>query len=99
MKHACRFTSFVWILSLFASAALARHSAGQVEKIAEGFQFVEGPVWKNKVGLLFSDIPANTVYRIRPDYTTVNDTGDNGASGMSCGLCQNYPNPFRKYFW
>lgn len=33
-----------------------------VEKIAEGFQFVEGPVWMNDL-LLFSDIPANTVYQ------------------------------------
>jgi len=33
-----------------------------VEKIAEGFQFVEGPVWKDGEGLLFSDIPADRVY-------------------------------------
>jgi gluconolactonase len=38
----------------------------QVEKIADGFQFVEGPVWKNG-SLLFSDIPANTVYRWTAD--------------------------------
>jgi gluconolactonase len=35
----------------------------ELEKIAEGFQFVEGPVWVDGVGLLFSDIPANTVYQ------------------------------------
>jgi gluconolactonase len=34
-----------------------------VEMIASGFQFVEGPVWKDGVGLLFSDIPANKVYQ------------------------------------
>lgn len=34
----------------------------QAEKIADNFQFVEGPVWKDGE-LLFSDIPANTVYR------------------------------------
>jgi len=34
----------------------------RVEKIAEGFQFVEGPVWVDDLGLLFSDIPANRVY-------------------------------------
>ncbi len=33
-----------------------------VEKITNGYQFVEGPVWKDGVGLLFSDIPANRVY-------------------------------------
>ena len=41
-------------------------SSIQVDKIAEGFQFVEGPVWKDD-GLLFSDIPANTIYRWTPD--------------------------------
>jgi gluconolactonase len=35
----------------------------ELEKIAEGFQFVEGPVWIDGIGLLFSDIPANTVYK------------------------------------
>jgi gluconolactonase len=39
----------------------------QPEKIADGFQFVEGPVWKNDAGLLFSDIPANTIYRWSAD--------------------------------
>ena len=37
----------------------------KVEKIAEGFEFVEGPVWKDG-RLLFSDIPANTVYQYTP---------------------------------
>jgi gluconolactonase len=37
-----------------------------VEKIADGFNWVEGPVWDRRDGsLLFSDIPANTVYRWR----------------------------------
>jgi gluconolactonase len=34
-----------------------------VERIAGGFQFVEGPIWKDGTGLLFSDIPANKVYQ------------------------------------
>ncbi len=34
-----------------------------VEMIASGFQFVEGPVWKDGLGLLFSDIPADKVYQ------------------------------------
>ena len=38
----------------------------KLEKIAEGFTWVEGPVW-NKQGayLLFSDIPSNAVYKWR----------------------------------
>jgi gluconolactonase len=42
----------------------------QVEKIADGFQFVEGPVWKDGVGLLFSDIPANKIYKWTPEAGT-----------------------------
>jgi len=33
------------------------------EVIADGFQFTEGPVWSEEGFLLFSDIPANVVYR------------------------------------
>jgi len=34
----------------------------KVEKLAEGFQFTEGPVWVDDY-LLFSDIPADTIYK------------------------------------
>lgn len=40
----------------------------KVFKLAEGFQFTEGPVWLNKDGgyLLFSDPNANTIYKYTP---------------------------------
>lgn len=38
-----------------------------LEKIADGFQFVEGPVWHPEGFLLFSDIPENTIYQWQPD--------------------------------
>ena len=34
--------------------------------VAEGFQFTEGPVWHPDGYLLFSDIPADTIYRCVP---------------------------------
>ena len=37
-----------------------------VKKIAEGFQFVEGPLWFEGE-LLFSDIPANKIYKWNKD--------------------------------
>jgi sugar lactone lactonase YvrE len=37
--------------------------AGDIETVAEGFKFTEGPVWMPGEGLLFSDIPADTIYR------------------------------------
>jgi gluconolactonase len=40
----------------------------RVEKVAEGFQFVEGPVWVRDGGyLLFSDPNGNTIYSWSPD--------------------------------
>ena len=38
-----------------------------VEKVDTGFKFTEGPVWNASEGcLLFSDIPANIIYRWQP---------------------------------
>jgi gluconolactonase len=38
-----------------------------VEELADGFRWVEGPAWDARTGtLLFSDIPANAVLRLRP---------------------------------
>lgn len=57
------------IVAGFVSVAGAQSPIPQdatVEKIADGFQFVEGPVWKEGLGLLFSDIPANKVYQWSP---------------------------------
>lgn len=34
----------------------------QLEKVTEGFQFTEGPVWKDG-SILFSDIPANKIFK------------------------------------
>jgi sugar lactone lactonase YvrE len=37
-----------------------------IEKIAGGFQFTEGPIWVPRGYLLFSDIPANKIYKWSP---------------------------------
>lgn len=50
----------------FISKKLAKlvKKDAKVEVIAEGFEFTEGPLWLEKEQmLLFSDIPANTVYK------------------------------------
>jgi len=41
-------------------------SRGRVKEIGAGFQFTEGPVWHPDGVLLFTDIPANTIYRLAP---------------------------------
>jgi len=40
---------------------------GNPEKLASDFQFTEGPIWQADGSLLFSDIPANRIYRWTPD--------------------------------
>jgi len=42
-------------------------SNAKVEKIADGLKFTEGPVWHPQGFLLFSDIPANTIYKWTTD--------------------------------
>jgi gluconolactonase len=70
--------------------------AATVEKLAEGFDWSEGPVWDRPGGfLLFSDVPQNTVFRwkdgegvsvfLRPSgYTgTVQRGGEPGSNGLN----------------
>jgi len=41
--------------------------AGAVELVQGGFQFTEGPQWRDTEGdLVFTDIPGNTIYRYTP---------------------------------
>jgi len=50
----------------FISDDLSRviNKDAKVEIVAEGFQFTEGPLWVEKEKmLLFSDVPANTIYK------------------------------------
>jgi gluconolactonase len=50
------------LITSFTAAQSPIPPGASLEKIAGGFQFVEGPVWVDSVGLLFSDISANTIY-------------------------------------
>jgi gluconolactonase len=61
----------LYFVLLAAGAANADLSAlvepGEPERVASGFQFTEGPVWHPDGYLLFSDIPADTIYKWSPD--------------------------------
>ena len=39
------------------------YDSAKLEKVAGDFQFIEGPIWHPDGFLLFSDIPANTIYK------------------------------------
>ncbi len=58
----------------------------QVEKLAEGFQFTEGPVWVREGGyLLFSDPNNNTIYRWTPDGELSVFRTKSGYAGLDIG--------------
>jgi gluconolactonase len=57
----------------------------QLEKLAGGFQFTEGPVWHPDGYLLFSDPNANTIYRWTPDGSVSVFRSKSGYSGLDIG--------------
>lgn len=70
MKRRTQRMMLVILLLLTAGMVQAQTpvpEGAEVEKVADGFQFLEGPYWHSDGYLLFSDIPANTIYRWTPD--------------------------------
>jgi sugar lactone lactonase YvrE len=57
---------------------------GMVELVDDGFMFTEGPTWRSaEQRLLFSDIPANTIYQLTPpDDVTVFRADSGQANGL-----------------
>ena len=57
--------NIIWIL-LFQSQIISQailDTNAEVEEIASGIQQPEGPVWNDSLGLLFSDIAGNKIYK------------------------------------
>jgi gluconolactonase len=67
------------IAGCIALGANPSFTTGEVETVATGFQFTEGPIWLQTGKLLFSDIPADKIYYA--DKTIFRDP-----SGQSNGL-------------
>ncbi len=57
----------------------------KIEQVAEGFAFLEGPVWMPGGYLLFSDIPNNVIYRWTPPGKIELFRSDAGYSGADIG--------------
>src|SRR5262245_47774843 len=54
----------------------------RAEKIAGGFEFLEGPVWRTATGdLLFSDIPASRIHRLHQGAIEIFRTPSGKANG------------------
>lgn len=78
----------VIVVALLAAAAQAQPAAapaaaiftGEPERLATGLKFTEGPLWHPDGFLLFSDIPANHIYRLQADGSTTVWRADSGSS-------------------
>jgi gluconolactonase len=57
----------------------------KIEKLAGGFQFIEGPIWHPDGYLLFSDPNANTIYRWTPDGAVSVFRSKSGYTGTDIG--------------
>src|SRR5262249_18357480 len=56
----------------------------KLEILGEGYNWVEGPVWRQKEGyLLFSDIPSNSVYKYNPGEKSSLSPRPSGYTGKS----------------
>jgi gluconolactonase len=67
--------------------AIVPHEQGtvRIEKLAEGFRFIEGPVWVPEGYLLFSDPNNNVVYRWSPEGELSIYRTKSGYSGFDIG--------------
>lgn len=57
----------------------------QIERLATGFQFTEGPLWfAEERYLIFSDIPANKIYKLTPEgQATIFREPSNNSNGLT----------------
>lgn len=86
-----------WFKQQFSSSVLGRLEAknpafqslfpdnANCDHIATGFQFTEGPVWfSQEKYLLFSDIPANKIYKLTPNnQVTIFREPSNNSNGLT----------------
>jgi gluconolactonase len=62
-----KYLLMILFISTFAFAQSPIPPEAKLEKIGDGLLQPEGPVWKDSLGLLFSDIKANTIYLWSPE--------------------------------
>ena len=69
--------------SVLAPVALAQEPEDrQVDRVASGFRFTEGPAWSREGFLLFSDVPSDRIMKYVPgEKATVFRENSNGANG------------------
>ncbi|HUJ22425.1 MAG TPA: SMP-30/gluconolactonase/LRE family protein [Bryobacteraceae bacterium] len=71
------------VLGSLSAAAVAQEPAEhEIERVASGYQFTEGPAWSREGFLLFSDVPNNKIMKFVPgEPAAVFRENSNGANG------------------
>ncbi|NJK87744.1 MAG: SMP-30/gluconolactonase/LRE family protein [Bacteroidales bacterium] len=98
------FTLKITFLTLFISSCVENSSEPKpfltdpvVEKLVGGFGFLEGPVWVEGTGLLFSDIPENTIFLFADDSVSEYIKPSGNSNGLALDregrllICQHGP--------
>jgi gluconolactonase len=80
--------TLVVVLSVVAGGCALAVEGGslaesEVEKVADGFKFTEGPMWHPDGYLIFSDIPADTIFSLREGETDVFRRPSGNSNGLT----------------
>lgn len=78
--------AIVAILALMGGVCMAAEDsvcAGDVKEIATDFRFTEGPIWHPDGYIIFSDIPANTIYALKDGEKEVYRRPSGGSNGLT----------------
>ncbi len=54
----------IGLITALVLSAGAACTTGPVETVQSGFQYIEGPLWMPGTGIIFSDIPADSIFRV-----------------------------------
>lgn len=71
------------LVPTFSQETLSDLTAGSVQKLSGGNQFIEGPVWHRDGYLLFSDIPAKQIKKWDGETLSVWDNASGGSNGLT----------------
>jgi gluconolactonase len=63
--------NYIWMRSASLELHPPRPERGEIERVAGGFEFTEGPVWSPDGALLFSSPNTNAIYRLDPELERV----------------------------
>lgn len=83
----CKNMRMLWVIAGAAILSAQDFSKIQVEKIAAGYQYTEGPAWSRDGFLLFSDVPTGRIIKLTPgEPPAVFRASSGGAHGSAFDL-------------